>query len=238
MNPLGIRPSREIFGRYTVESVLAESDGGCCTYAASDRWLQRGVALAVSPKEPAGPRKNAGRLVARMGAPHVVAVYDRRDMGGFELVVFERPAATIASADSGDVLWRQPSEVGDTITSLVGALADLRGAGVTMAGMHPGFIGIGSSSEIKVSPWALDPPPPGVTGPWTELALAAFIVERAALVARSDALARIADSVRGAASDYAVGDLIEALEGLGSEGRAVTEQLSIPQELVVPTRLC
>jgi hypothetical protein len=126
---MAIDLGREFSGRYTVESVLAESSGGCRTYAASDRLLQRGVALAITPHGSAGRRSNTGKLVARLGAPHVVDVYDRRDLDGFELVVFERPAATIASADSGDVLWREPSEVGDTIRSLVGALADLRGWG-------------------------------------------------------------------------------------------------------------
>ena len=140
---------------------------------------------AITPHGPTAPRSDTGKSVARLGAPNVVAVYDCRDLDGLEVVVFERPAVTIASADSGELLWRKPSEVGDTIRSLVGALADLRGVGVPMADIHPGFIGLDSSSEVKVSPWALGPVPPGVAGPWTDLALAVFIVQRAALLARS-----------------------------------------------------
>ena len=151
----------ELDGRYSINAVLARM-GALQTVRATDRWLEREVALALSSTD-GGELISSGKAVARITSPHVVNVFGCGEFDATSYVVFEQPALTLATySQKAPDFWSDDVRVSKAAEELVKGLVALRQAGVATSGLHLGSIGVDASGRIQLSPWPLIDPTPAL----------------------------------------------------------------------------
>lgn len=149
--------------RYRIADELAR-DGAVRVMAAHDQELNRNVALASCGGTRAQQSAFAqqGQAVSRLSSNYLVDIYDCGSHRGLPFVVFERPAYTLVEAikagGRGGVVW---VDLTDAARELEEAIACLRPAGVELAQLLPGAIGVNESGHVRLSPWPFSSPAEG-----------------------------------------------------------------------------
>jgi hypothetical protein len=211
----------ELAGRYLIGPPLSQV-GTVRIFGATDRWLDREVALALEGVSGKSSLITTGKLVARITSPHVVNVYACGHFAEMSFVVFERPASTLAfvAQEARGYAWNE-ARANAAAMELGLGLVELHRAGVASKELHLGSIGIDGSGRVRVSPWPLDDRAPGMDegSPLDDVALIASLFEigtRGNCSAVSSPDAALPACLRRAVADEAALSDIQFLDDLNS----------------------
>jgi hypothetical protein len=181
--------------RYAIGAQLSQDD--CVqTFRATDRWLDRPVAMVFETGSGKGTLAETGQAVSDVPSPNLVEIYERSDSAAHPFVVCELPMSTVASLvqNPDQSLWNEGWAT-KTAEQLASALADLHRSGVEIAGVHFGYIGIDGSGRVRLSPWPLAEPPDAWPAPASEQDLVASVIESGIRVTGSHGSSKVAELV-------------------------------------------
>lgn len=155
--PSSIRPGDELAGRYRLEDLLDERDGGRF-YRAWDRVLARHVAVHViaAGDERADALREAARLSVGVQDPHVLRVLDADEQNGICFVVNEWGAGRsldIILADEGPMSPRRAAWLVSEVAATISLAHD---NGVAHGRLVPENILIDHNGQVRVIGLAVD----------------------------------------------------------------------------------
>jgi DNA-binding SARP family transcriptional activator len=148
-------PGTLLLDRYLLESELGQG-GMAVVYRASDRLLERPVAVKVLSKSEPDPEDRLrllaeAKAVARLNHPNIVAVHDAGEVNGVPFIVMELIEGSALNPRSRPPLDEALAHGRD----ICAALAHAHQQGIIHRDLKPGNILLGANGTVKLSDFGL-----------------------------------------------------------------------------------